>query len=261
MQSAVSAPSAGKQRRLGRLFRPDGRSVMVALDHAGFQGYGPPNGEAAAPIAAGRPDGILATWHVARSTAGLFAEAGLVVRVDGGTTELGSHGTADVTQLLYRAEAALTLGADAVAVMAYPGSADEQVSLARLAQLCTECERMGLPVMAEVVPGGFVKTVPWTTENIRRGSRIAAELGADIIKTMCPAQAEEMAEVVETCPVPVVALGGPKLESEDDVVGLARTATEAGAAGIVFGRNLWGSADPGKLLARLHDAVHGAVAG
>ena len=252
-----SATAAGKERRFWRLFRPDGRSVMVAMDHGGFQGYGPPLGDAAAPVAAGRPDGVLGNWHLARTAAGMFAQSGLVLRVDGGTTDLGGHSANDVTGLLHRAEAALTIGADAVAAMAYPGSPDEHVSLLRLAELCTECERLGLPVMAEVVPGGFAKAVPWSVENISRGARIAAEVGADMIKTMCPPDPLEMAVVVESCPVPVVGLGGPKLESEDEVVELARAVTKAGAAGIVFGRNIWGSRDPTGLLARLHDAVHG----
>jgi DhnA family fructose-bisphosphate aldolase class Ia len=252
-----SATAAGKERRFGRLFRTDGRSVMVAMDHGGFQGYGPPLGAAAGPVAAGRPDGVLGTWHLARTAAAMFAEAGLVLRVDGGTTDLGGHSAGDVTGLLHHAEAALTIGADAVAAMAYPGSPNEHVSLLRLAELCTECERLGLPVMAEVVPGGFAKAIPWSVENISRGARIAAEVGADMVKTMCPPDPFEMAAVVESCPVPVVALGGPKIESEDEVVELARAVTKAGAAGIVFGRNVWGSADPAGLLTRLHDAVHG----
>ena len=44
-----SAPAAGKERRFRRLFRADGRSVMVAMDHGGFQGYGPPLADAAGP--------------------------------------------------------------------------------------------------------------------------------------------------------------------------------------------------------------------
>lgn len=256
-QHVSSAPAAGKERRFRRLFRPDGRSVMVAMDHGGFQGYGPPLGDATGPIAAGRPDAVLGNWYLARTTAGMFAEAGLILRVDGGTTSLGSHSASDVTGLLHRAEAALTVGADAVAVMAYPGSPDEHVSLLRLAELCTECERLGLPVMAEVVPGGFGKAVPWSAENISRAVRIATEVGADMIKTMCPPDPLEMTTVVEGSPVPLVVLGGPKVESQDEIVELARAVTKAGAAGIVFGRNIWGSPDPARLLARLRDIVHG----
>jgi len=108
------------------------------------------------------------------------------------------------------------------------------------------------------VPGGFGRAIPWSAENISRGARIAAEVGADMIKTMSPPDPLEMAGVVEACPVPVVVLGGHKLDNEDEAVDLARAVSTAGAAGIVFGRNVWGAADPTALLGRLHDAVHGA---
>jgi class I fructose-bisphosphate aldolase/fructose-bisphosphate aldolase/2-amino-3,7-dideoxy-D-threo-hept-6-ulosonate synthase len=143
---------------------------MVAMDHGGFQGYGPPRGDAAAPVAAGRPDGVLGNWYPARTAAGIFAEAGLVLRVDGGTTDLGGHSASDRTGLLHRAEAALSIGADAVAVMALPGSPDERVSLVRLTELYAECERLGLLVMAEVVPGGFAKAIPCSAGNVSRAA-------------------------------------------------------------------------------------------
>ena len=63
------------------------------------------------------------------------------------------------------------------------------------------------------------------------------------------------------CPAPVVALGGPKVDDEDQVVALARGVVEAGGAGVAFGRNVWGSNDPGALVGRLLDAVHGAGEG
>jgi DhnA family fructose-bisphosphate aldolase class Ia len=254
---AVSSLAAGKLRRLNRIFGADGRSVIVAMDHAGFQGYGPPNAEGLDTIVSGEPDAVLVNLHLARSGAGQLARTGLVLRVDGGSSELGERSSSDTTGLLHSAEMALSLGADAVAVMAYPGAREEHVSLRRLAALCTECERLGLPVMAEVVPGGFGKNVEWSTANISRGTRIAVELGADMIKTMSPPDVTEMAEVVAACPVPVVALGGAKMESEDDVVELARAVVAAGAAGIAFGRNVWGAKDPAAVLRRLREAVHG----
>jgi DhnA family fructose-bisphosphate aldolase class Ia len=254
---AASTAGAGKLRRLGRVFRPDGRSVIVAMDHGGFQGYGPPNADGLGPVMAGQPDAVLVNWHLARSGADALAGAGLILRVDGGTSDLGERSSGDPTALLHRAEMALALGADAVAAMAYPGAPEEHVTLGRLAALCSECDRLGIPVMAEVVPGGFSKSVDWSAQNISRGARIAAELGADFIKTMAPPARGDMKVVVEASPVPVVVLGGAKLESEDDVVELASSVVSAGAAGIAFGRNVWASADPAALLSRLRLAVHG----
>ncbi|MEV7012085.1 hypothetical protein [Streptosporangium sp. NPDC051022] len=256
----TSAIGAGKLRRMRRMFGADGRAVFVAIDHAAYMGEGPPLGEPMHEIAAGGPDAVLATWHLARAYADAFAGAGLVLRVDGGSSELGERAVTDLNQILHRTEEALKIGADCLVVLAFPGAPDEDLSLTRLARLCSEAEMLGLPVMAEMIPGGWGQAVPWTTENVARAARIGAELGADIIKTVCPGPPEEFAAVVETCPVPVVALGGPKMKTEDDVVEVARGVVEAGGAGVAFGRNVWGSDKPRLLVERLREAVHGGPA-
>jgi len=258
MRIVSSSVAAGKHRRMRRLLREDGRTVIVALDHASFMGAsGPAYGEPLRAIAQAQPDAVLATWNLARTHAELFARSGLILRLDGGTTELGGHADADHGDLLYTVDQALTLGADAVAVMGFPGTPDEHRSLQRLARLCAACEPLGMPVMAEMIPGGWARTVPWTAETIAHAVRIGAELGADLIKTACPGEPSEFASVVGSCPVPVVALGGPKMSADDDIVRLAHDVVAAGGAGIAFGRNVWGAPDPGELLRRLHHAVHG----
>lgn len=251
-----SAVGSGKTRRFRRVIKADGRACLVAIDHAAYMGAGPPLDSMQA-IAAGRPDAILGTWNVARANAETFADCGLVLRVDGGTSELGDFATSDVSAILHRAEEAITLGADAVVILVFPGAPDEERSMLRLARLASECEQLGLPVMAEAIPGGWAKAVDWSTENVARAARMAVELGADIVKTVCPGPPEEFGAVVDACPAPVVALGGPKMTSEDDVVSLARGVVAAGAAGIAFGRNVWGSPDPTALVTRLREAVHG----
>ena len=254
----ASAVAAGKLRRARHLFGADGRAVFVAMDHPAYMGAGV-SAAAADAIAEARPDGILATWQLARSRPEAFAGSGLILRVDGGISDLGDPPAADTTSLLYSAEQALVLGADAVVIMVFPGTPDEERSLGRLARLAAECEQLGLPVMAESLPGGWPRTVPWNTENVGRGARIAVELGADIVKTVCPGPAEEFAAVAAACGAPVVALGGPKVDDEDQVVALARGVVAAGAAGVAFGRNVWGSDDPAALVGRLLEAVHGAA--
>ena len=230
--------------------------MVVAIDHAAYMGEGPPL-DIVSKVAAGSPDGILATWEIARTCGAALARSGLVLRVDGGISELGGMPADDTSGILYRADQAVTLGADAVVVMVFPGAPDEELSLQRLANLCGECELIGLPVIAETIPGGWAKAVPWDTKNVLRAARIAVELGADVVKTVCPGPVDEFAAVTAGVPAPVVALGGPKSESEDEVVALAAGVVAAGAAGIAFGRNVWGSADPAALIGRLNDAVHG----
>jgi class I fructose-bisphosphate aldolase/fructose-bisphosphate aldolase/2-amino-3,7-dideoxy-D-threo-hept-6-ulosonate synthase len=256
----ASAVAAGKLRRARHLFGADGRAVFVAMDHPAYMGTGVP-AAAAGAIASARPDAVLATWQLARSRPEAFATSGLILRVDGGISDLGEPPVSDTTSLLYSAEQALVLGADAVVIMVFPGTPDEERSLGRLARLAAECEQLGLPVMAESIPGGWPRTVPWNTENVGRGARLAVELGADIVKTVCPGPADEFAAVAEACPAPVVALGGPKVDDEDQVVALARGVVAAGGAGVAFGRNVWGSDDPAALVGRLMEAVHGAGTG
>ena len=67
----------------------------------------------------------------------------------------------------------------------------------------------------------------------------------------------DLSEVVENCEVPLFVLGGPKRETEDEAVGYARRVVEAGASGIVFGRNVWSAGDPTSMVRRLYEAVHG----
>jgi DhnA family fructose-bisphosphate aldolase class Ia len=252
-----SAVGSAKQRRARRLFAADGRAVFVALDHAAYMGSGPPLGDAMHAIGDAGPDGVLVTWHVARAYPDAFARAGLVLRLDGGVSELGGFPSEDVGGFLHGVDDAVQIGADAVVVLGYPGAPDEHLSLQRLAAVTTAAERVGLPVMAEMIPGGFGRAVPWSLDNIAKAARLGAELGADIVKTVCPDDPSEFAEVVAACPVPVVALGGPKMADEDAVVAVARGVVDAGGAGVAFGRNVWGSPDPGKLVRRLVEAVHG----
>jgi class I fructose-bisphosphate aldolase/fructose-bisphosphate aldolase/2-amino-3,7-dideoxy-D-threo-hept-6-ulosonate synthase len=251
-----SSVGAGKERRTRRVIGSDGHSLVVALDHAGFMASGPPLA-AMAQIAEGRPDAVLTTWHTARANAETFAEGGLVLRVDGGYTELGSFAPNDVSTLLTQVEDAMILGADMLIIMGFPGMTEEHVTMHRLSHLVTECEKVGMPLMVEALPGGFGAEIPQTIESIASTARIVAEMGADVIKTACPGDPAEFAAVVEACPVPVVALGGPKVDNEDDIVAFAKGVVDAGAAGVAIGRNVWGSPDPAKLVARLREAVHG----
>lgn len=252
----LSAVSAGKRRRASRLVAADGRCVLVAMDHPAYMGTGVPT-EAIEPIASAGPDAVLTTWHLARRHPEAFAGSGLVLRVDGGLADLGEPAPDDTSSLLYSAEQAMILGADAVIVMAFSGAHDEHVSLTRLAHLSAECEKIGMVLIAESIPGGWGQQVPWSTENVAKGARIATELGADMIKTMCPGSTDEFDEVVESCDAPILALGGPKMDHEDDVIEMAAGVVGAGAAGVAIGRNVWGSEDPKNMVTRLLQAVHG----
>lgn len=256
MDYVSSAVGAGKVRRASRFMGADGRALVVAIDMQLATGRGPAL-DVVEHVAAGGPDGILATWHIARRYPGAFAECGLVLRVDGAVTLMGDPGEGDDMHLMHGAEQAAIIGADAVVLMAFPGMNDEVRSLRRLAALVGECEKIGMPVIAESIPGGWAREVPWDADHIAWGARVCVEIGADAIKTMAPPDVHDLALVVENCEVPLLVLGGPRKDSEDEAVDYARRVVEAGASGIAFGRNTWGAADPTAMVRRLYEAVHG----
>ena len=82
--------------------------------------------------------------------------------------------------------------------------------------------------------------------------RIAAELGAQIVKTY---YCEGFEKVVDGCPVPIVIAGGKKIE-ERDALKLAYDAVSAGAVGVDMGRNIFQSRWPVQMIQAVRTIVH-----
>jgi DhnA family fructose-bisphosphate aldolase class Ia len=208
--------------------------------------------ETIAHIVAGGADAVLTSYGIARRFAHELAPIGLILRVDGGATSLGQMDGPG--SLFYRIEDALRLGADAVALNGYPGSPYEKTSLENITQAIQQAHPWNLPVMAEMVPGGFDSAPEWrTVENIALAVRVAAELGADLIKTPYAAGFEH---VIDTCYVPVVILGGAKRGNERDMLVDIKTAVDAGAAGVAIGRNIFQADNPAAMTAAVAAILH-----
>ena len=255
MEYISSAIGAGKIRRASRFIKEDGRGFLVAIDMQSASGDGP-DLDAVEKVAAGGPDGILASWQIARRYPEAFRSCGLVLRIDGTTTMLGNYGEGDKFAQMYEVEMAARLGADAVVCMAFPGTDDEEVGLRKVVALVNECEKVGMPLIVESIPGSWARTVPWDAENIARAARICVEIGADAIKTPAPEDLSDMATIVANCEAPIFILGGPKKDSEEEAVQYAADVVAAGASGIAFGRNTWGASDPTEMVKKLYAAVH-----
>ena len=245
------------KRRMFNIFRDDGRTLIIAMDHgAGLDVY--PSlanpGELLDEVVAGGADAVLTTYGIAKNYFRHIKHLGLIVRVDGGSTQL-ADGEKDY-QILYSVEDALAVGADAIACMAFPGSPYESRTLANVSGLAGECNRWGLPLMVEAIPGGFADTKLITAENLRLASRVAVELGADFVKTMYTGDKESFGQVAAGCYRPIVVLGGMKMDSDRKVLGVARDAIDAGASGVAFGRNVWQHADPRTIVLALASVIH-----
>ncbi len=129
-------------------------------------------------------------------------------------------------------EAALRLGADGLKCMFYPWSQEQPDSQAILAALAADCCQWGLPLMAEVIPGGFAAGAEMRTpDKIAAGARVAIEAGADVIKTFYTGDAESFRQVLDYCPAPVMVLGGERATNDEGLLDGVRAALAAGAAG------------------------------
>ena len=242
-------------RRLNRIFRPDGRTLIVACDHGMIAG---PDtgiediGATLAQVIAGGADAVMASYGTATRFAGQLARAGLVLRIDGAASVLGPAGGPGAQ--FNTVEDALRLGADALCVTAFPGTPVEEATLTVLAHVIREAHTWGIPVMAEMVPGGFDSPPSARTQHsVGVAARVAAELGADWVKIPYVAGFEQ---VVAGCYVPIVVLGGPQRDVADDTLTMLQAALQAGAVGATIGRNIWKAPDPMAMTRAIVTMIH-----
>jgi DhnA family fructose-bisphosphate aldolase class Ia len=242
-------------RRMERIFAADGKALIVAMDHGLMDGpcKGLENpGKTIEKIVAGGANAVLTSYGVARRFAAELGRIGLILRTDGGTTSLGKMG--GPSSLFFGIDEALRLGADALAVSAFPGGDKETETLQNLAHIAGEAHKWGLAVLGEMVPGGFDSPPEArTTQSVAISARIGSEVGADIIKTPYVPNFEA---VTSTSYVPVVILGGAKRGKERDMLADIKTAIDAGASGVAIGRNIWQSENPTAMTAAVAAIVH-----
>jgi putative autoinducer-2 (AI-2) aldolase len=228
----------GMQNRLASIITPKTRRcVMLAVDHGYFQG--PTSGlerpgETVAPLLE-YADALMLTRGVLRNTVDPGVRVPIVLRVSGGTSVLKEDlSDEDISVSI---EDAIRLNVSAMAMSIFVGSAHEKQTLTNLARLCDEGQKYGIPVLAVTAVG---KEMARDARYLGLACRIAAELGAQIVKTY---YCEGFERLVNGCPVPVVIAGGKKIE-ERDALTLAYNAVSDGATGVDMGRNIFQSKWP-----------------
>ena len=259
----------GKNIRLNRVLSKEGcGTLVVAFDHALVLGPIPGTEDACGQISRfveARVDAILLNLGLIQRCNSCFGRAstpGIIVRLDWTTVwnslSQGENGALR-SCMLGSPEDALRHGADAVLTYLVVGTGDadfETKEIARNAQLARECERLGLPLMIETLARGKAVQNPADPQWLKLHTRIATELGADVIKTDYSGNAESMREVVRSCPIPILVLGGSHNEAALDVV---RGAMKAGAAGVFFGRNVFQAEDMGGFLRQAREILNGTA--
>ena len=241
----------GMKNRISKIIRPqDGRCVMLAVDHGYFLGPTEKLENASRVIKPLLPhiDSLMITRGVLRTSVNPSVEIPIVLRVSGGSSIVGEDLSNESTTTSI--EDALRVNATCLATSIFVGSKYEYQTLTNLAKLVDEGEKFGIPILAVTAVG---KEMTRDYRYLALACRIAAELGAHIVKTY---YCDNFEKVVEGCPIPVVIAGGKKLSNELDALQLAYNAVRHGAAGVDMGRNIWQSEYPVGMVKAVRAIVH-----
>ena len=150
---------------------------------------------------------------------------------------------------------AIRLGSDAVSVHINIGAKEEPEMLEVLGMVSDECDEWNVPLLAMMYPRGENIKNPYDPEIVAHVTRIGAEAGADIVKSVYTGDLDSFRSVVNRCPVPIVIAGGPKSKTDADILEMCSNAIEAGAQGVTFGRNIFQHDNPSSLVKALYEIV------
>jgi 2-amino-4,5-dihydroxy-6-oxo-7-(phosphooxy)heptanoate synthase len=248
--------------RLNRLHRyGDDRLLVVPLDHSVTDG----------PVTGGRgldrlvgqladngADAVVLHKGAVRHVDPVwFDRLALIVHLSASTAHAPD---VDAKYLVASVEEALRLGADAVSVHVNLGSRAEATQVADLARVADACDRWNLPLLAMMYVRGPRVADPHRPDLVAHAAVLAADLGADLVKTVHVGRSEDLAAITRDLPVPLVVAGGPVRDAADLLASVA-DALRGGAAGVAVGRNVFAAPDPGAVTRALAALIHGEPGG
>jgi putative autoinducer-2 (AI-2) aldolase len=241
----------GIKNRLSKIINPrDGRTVMLAVDHGYFMGptTGLENISTMVNPLLRYADTLMLTRGGLRNYINPETKIPIVLRVSGGTSILNTEHLLH-EGIIVDIEDAIRLNVSGVAFSILVGQPFERDTILGMTEYIDECQRFGIPVLAVTAVGrGLGKDAKY----LSLASRMAAELGANIVKTY---YCEQFEKVIETCPVPIVIAGGKK-QPEKDALQMAYDAIQAGAIGVDMGRNIFQSTNPVGMMKAVQGIVH-----
>ncbi|MCW7075282.1 MAG: 2-amino-3,7-dideoxy-D-threo-hept-6-ulosonate synthase [Candidatus Methanospirare jalkutatii] len=258
IEERMERMSIGKRIRMERIIdRKSKRSVIVPMDHGVT--LGPVRGledmrKAVNAVAEGGANAVLLHKGIVfAGHRGYGKDIGLILHISA-STNLGPDPLNKV--LVASVEEGIKLGADAISIHVNVGAENEPEMLQALGAVAMECEEWGMPLLAMMYPRGPKVKSEHDAEMVKHAARVGAELGADIIKTNYTGDPDSFKEVVRSCPVPVIIAGGPKANTDEEVLQMVEGAIEAGASGVSIGRNIFQHDDPTKMTQAISKIVH-----
>lgn len=264
--------SIGKRARLHRLLYgagPANGTLMFLPIDQGLE-HGPrdffPNPPAKDPefqlqlAKEGHFSGIVFQIGIAEKYMTKYAGAVPLVLKLNGKTEIPSDNS-PLSPLLASVEDAVRLGADAVGYTLYVGSPNQEQDFMQFRQVREDADRYSMPIIVWAYPRGDAIEAKGGRDGfyaIDYAARVAAELGADVVKVNVPklnpekdakspkpystmqfTPQEALEHVVASAGKTLVIFSGGEMQDESGVIEKARLGMMAGGSGVIFGRNLW----------------------
>ncbi|MFX0044800.1 MAG: class I fructose-bisphosphate aldolase [Candidatus Hermodarchaeota archaeon] len=264
--------SLGKRTRLHRLMYEhgpgNGRMLILPIDQ-GME-HGPlsffPNPPSEDPefqfrlADEGGYSGIALHLGLAEKYGAKYAGRVPVVLKVNGKTKIPSDAHA-LSPMTASVEDAVRIGADAIGYTLYVGSPKQVEDLNQFRKVKADADRYGMPIILWSYPRGEAvdqKGGKKSLYAVDYAARVANELGADAVKLNVPEDnpktrskqpepyntleldyEERVKKVIESAGKTLVLFSGGSMLDDDDLIYRARTCLEQGAAGLLFGRNLW----------------------
>ncbi len=255
---------SGIDIRLGKLFRNKKNLVISALDHVVEYGVQPGIEDARQAIKnCLSVDALLVPRFMLKRNADLFAKPAApspVVRINWSSSFYYPLNYREgFTTICTNVEEAVQAGAEAIICSLFLEEKDnkkmETDNVAVFSEVVRQKEKLGIPLIGECyVVEHKDKTGDEVHEKVKRISRVMCELGADLIKTFYTGP--RFPEVIENTPAPVFTIGADKLNNDLQVLEKAANSVNAGASGIIFGRNIFMAEDPKGITRALNDVIN-----
>lgn len=248
----------GKPIRMERIVnRESKRSVVVPMDHGVT--VGPIKGiedmrQMVNAMADGGANAVLG--HMGLPLYGhrhYGKDIGLILHLSGSTVWSPDP---NAKVLVNTVENAIKNGADGVSVHINIGAANEGEMLHDLGTVAVKCMEWGMPLLAMMYTRGEKFVTENGVEGVKHAARIAAELGADIVKVSYTGTPKSFEQVVRGCPIPVLIAGGEKASKDREILEAVKGSLDAGGAGVSIGRNAFQHQRPEQFVRAVCAMVH-----
>ncbi len=201
-------------------------------------------------------------------------EVPLILKLNG-KTEIPSDAEA-LSPVTATVADAVRLGADAVGYTLYVGSPAQAADIGQYLRIREDASRLGMPLIVWAYPRGAAIEAKGGKDSfyaVDYAARVASELGADMVKVNFPhpekrsgvpaaydtdfSAQQAIDAVVRSANRTLVLVSGGERAGDDAMLDKARQSAEAGATGLIFGRNVWqrGHDESLKLVTKLQEIL------